>query len=150
MSKHQNKSTCDKCLDIILKYPEFYPDLKSWFIAMRGKFPELHCSEAGRGMERQTKMFKEKKSRAVYGASAHNWNAALDTFIHLPGLDLYDRDWYEKNFAPEVPDWANWYGAPGSRFYERPHIEVREWKMLAATGVLKLVETPKIAMPRLA
>lgn len=116
---------------------------------MRGKYPELHCSEAGRGMERQTQLFREKKSRAVYGASAHNWNAALDTFIMLPGKDLYDREWYETKFAPEVPDWANWYGAPGSKFYERPHIEVRDWKMLAASGVLRLVELPSVPTPRM-
>lgn len=140
--KHQNKADCDRCLDILLKYHGIYPQLKSWFIVMRAKYPVLHCSEAGRGMKRQLLMFQEKKSRARFGESAHNWNAAIDTFIMAPGLDLYDKDWYEKHFAPEVPDWANWYGAPGSKFYERPHIEVRDWKMLAATGVLKLVETP--------
>ena len=85
-------------------------------------------------------MFQEKKSRARYGESAHNWNAALDTFIMEPGKDLYDREWYEKHFAPEVPDFLRWYGAPGSKFYERPHIEVRDWEKLAAKGELKLVE----------
>ncbi len=142
MAKHQNIADCETCLDYLNKYPGLYPNLKAWFLIMRGKYPVLHCSEAGRGMKRQIAMFQENKSRARYGESAHSWNAAIDTFIMSPGLDLYDRVWYEKHFAPEVPDFLEWYGAPGAKFRELPHIEVRDWKRLAAIGELKLVETP--------
>lgn len=150
MAKHQNKNDCEACLDILTKYPKLYPILKSWFITMRAKYNMLHCSEAGRGIKRQTLMHAEKKSRATYGASAHNWNAAIDTFIMIKGKDLYDKQWYMNYFYPEVPDWANWYGTPGSRFWEIPHIEVREWKRLAANGELALVETPTSDIKRLA
>ena len=143
MAKHQNKNDCDACLDLIVKYPGFHQNLKAWFLMMRGKFPVLHCSEAGRGQARQILMYQEKKSRARFGESAHSWGCAIDVFIMAPGLDLYDRAWFEKHFAPEVPDFLEWYGAPGSKFYERAHVQVRNWKMLAATGEVKLVETPK-------
>lgn len=140
MAKHQNKNDCDRCLDILNKYPGFYTELRSWFIVMRAKFPVLHCSEAGRGMKRQTLLFQEKKSRATYGSSSHNWNAGLDLFIMEPGLDLYDKTWFMNNLYPEIPEKLNWYGTPGSKFWEIAHVELREWKMLAASGHLKLVE----------
>lgn len=140
--KHPNNGACDYCKELMDKYPGFNKDLKSWFTAMQAKYKMLHISEAGRGQARQRELLKIKKTKASFGKSAHNWNCAIDTFIQVKSLGMYDENWYRTYFEPEIPDSLYWYGSPGAPYPELPHIEFRNWKMLAATGEAKLVEAP--------
>ena len=138
--KHSNNGKCDKCKSIFDKYPGFNQALRSWFIAFQAKHPECHISCAGRGVTEQEAKKLEGKSNASYGKSAHNWNAAIDVFIQMPGKDIYDKQWFENVLAPEIPYFLKWYGEPGSEFYELPHIQVRDWRALRVQGLLSLVE----------
>jgi hypothetical protein len=106
--KHQNNGRCEKCMQIMNKYAGFNPQLKGWFILFQAKHHEAHISCAGRGFEAQEAAKLNKKSRAKYGESAHNYNCAIDIFVQLPGKDLYDKEWFEEILAPEVPYFLKW------------------------------------------
>lgn len=138
--KHQNNGKCPKCLDIINKYPDFNKELKSWFVLLQAKHPEAHVSCAGRGKADQEAAFTAKASKARYGQSAHNYNCALDLFVILPKTDLYDKKWFNTVIEPAIPYSLNWYGAKGSKFFELPHVEVRDWRRLVAQNLAALVE----------
>lgn len=138
--KHQNNGLCPKCKEIFEAYPNFSQKLRGWFILLQSKHPEAHISCAGRGFLDQEAKKESGASRASYGQSAHNWNAAIDIFILLPNTDIYDEKWFDKILAPEIPFFINWYGAKGSVFYELPHLELREWRGLKIAGDLNLVE----------
>lgn len=138
--KHTNNGKCDKCKEIFEKYANFNPKVRSWFVMFQAKHPEAHISCAGRGSADQAAAKAAGASRASFGESAHNWNAAIDLFVLLPGKDLYDKTWFKEVVAPEVPFFLNWYGTPGSSFYELPHIELRDWRKLKVTEMLALVE----------
>lgn len=140
MAKHQNNGNCPYCAELFDKYPMFDQKLRGWFRLFQAKHPEAHISCAGRGLKDQQAAKAAKASRADYGESAHNWNAAIDIFVQLPKKDIYDKNWFATILAPEVPYFLNWYGAPGSEFYELPHIELREWRGRKASGELALVE----------
>ena len=114
--------------------------LRSWFVMFQAKHPEAHISCAGRGFTEQEASLSGGMSRATYGKSAHNYGCAIDTFVILPQKDLYDKDWYEKILKAELPYHLNWYGAAGAPYYERPHIELRNWKELLARKEIALVE----------
>ena len=132
--------TCEKCELIFNAFPDFDFDIKTWFLRFRIDHPEFHISCAGRGRAEQENLFARKASLAHYGQSAHNWNCAIDTFIDLPGLDLYDVNHYATVLAPAVPDWLNWYGTPKHPFHELPHLEKLNWLDLKEQGLLSLVE----------
>lgn len=139
--KHTNNGRCAKCHEIMDRYPGFYPPLRAWFVEAQAADPELHCSEAGRGKARQEECFKNKTSNAHYGESAHNYNAALDLFEN--GGDpknIYEEKWFKQRLAPRLIDSIEWYGRPGSKFRELPHIELKGWEKLVEQGVLSLVE----------
>jgi hypothetical protein len=140
--KHTNDGKCAKCKEIFDRYPGFNQVLRKWFIDFQAKHPEAHISCAGRGFDEQEAKKAGGKSEASYGQSAHNWNCAIDTFVQLPGKDIYDLDWYLNIFAPAVPYFLRWYGTKESAhdFYERPHIQLREWRGLRAQGLISLVE----------
>lgn len=139
--KHINTGNCPKCELIFNRYPGFYAPLYDWFREFQTKAPEAHISCAGRGHLDQEEAFIQKVSRAEWGASAHNWNAAIDIFEMATGeTNIYNREWFTKVLKPELPAWANWYGAPGSPYPELPHVEVAQWKALIKAGALKLVE----------
>ena len=140
--KHQNNGNCPKCLEVIFKYVDPYEPLVEWFMETQKLLPEAHCSEFGREEKRQMKMFSEKKSRAKWKESAHNWNAAIDVFRNCPG-NIYDEDWFRGEFAKHIPEWLDWYGRIGSRFQELPHLEPKDWKALAENAVLRLVRPTK-------
>lgn len=138
MTRHSNNGHCPKCREIIDRFPNFNAELRTWFEAFQAKHPELHVSEAGRGKLEQERDFQKGASRAHWTQSAHNYNMALDTFVMLPGTtDIYPRKWYDEILRPALPTWIQWYGMPGSVFFELPHIEVRGWKYVASK---KLVE----------
>lgn len=139
---HTNNGRCLRCLEIINTYPNFNAELRDWFTATQGlHLPEMHVSEAGRGRARQEEMKRKGLSRADWGMSAHNYNAAIDIF-EQGGLrtNIYEQEWFEKKLKPLLPAWLSWYGEQGVVFYERPHIEVRDWRELVTHGELHLVE----------
>jgi hypothetical protein len=138
--KHQNNGACPKCKEIFGKYHNFNPKVRSWFVIFQAAHPEAHISCAGRGHADQEIKRSEGLSKASYGQSAHNYNCAIDVFVSLSQKDIYDKKWFNEVLAPEIPYFLNWYGAPDSRFHELPHIELRDWRRLKATGMVSLVE----------
>ncbi|HEY5688539.1 MAG TPA: hypothetical protein VIS27_09575 [Yeosuana sp.] len=137
--KHVNGAeACPKCLAICDTYPGINKELKRWFFEQQKDQPSFHISEAGRGKVRQNLLFDAGSSRAKWLESAHNYNVAIDTFfIDKEGKLSYDKDRYAKI---KVPNFITWYGAPGSKFYERPHYQIKNWRDLLKDGKLKEVE----------
>ena len=140
MSHESQSGHCVKCDEIINKYPGINPDLLSWFKWAQSLHPELHASCAGRGKVDQEECFLKKTSRAHYGQSAHNYNCGLDLFFIVPGKEIYDRELFNELIPKIMVDDLVWYGAPGSVFFELPHVEVRNWRALVASGECELVE----------
>lgn len=138
MARHENNGACAKCMEIIFTFPDPFEPLVDWFVETQRQLPDLHCSEAGRGKARQERMYETHRSEAHWTESAHNWNCALDLFRNAKVI--YDEDWFRGKLAKFIPLWLNWYGAPGSKFYELPHVEIRAWKELVKDGTVKLVE----------
>lgn len=127
MVKHTNNGRCEKCAEIFDKYPGFHAGLRDWFTEFQAKFPNSHISCAGRGREDQEACVKAGTSRAHFGQSAHNFNAAIDVFWIVQGDLSYDRTLYTGTIPPNLPGVFKWYGAPGASFPELPHIEVAGW-----------------------
>lgn len=138
--RHQNNGKCEKCKEIMDKFPNMNKDLRGWFIMFQAKHKEAHISCAGRGFQDQEDARAAGKSRAHYGQSSHNYNCAIDLFVIMPGKDIYDLKWFKETLAPEIPYFLNWYGAPGAAFHELPHLELRSWRGLIAQGLAELVE----------
>lgn len=146
-AKHVNDGKCPKCELIFTKYPGFHQGLKDWFLQIQTNHPDAHISAAGRGKLEQEEYFKKKTSKAHYGQSAHNAGLALDIFkLHGMGAE-WPNDWFQAVIKPAVDSHnavasfkINWYGAPGSEFYELPHCQVQNWKELVKNGKAKLVE----------
>jgi len=138
---HQNSGDCKKCDMVLDRYPGFHIMLRAWFKAFQGLHPEAHISCAGRGELDQEAAFTNKTSRAHYGESAHNYNAAIDLFeMRGDSRNIYERDWFVNILKPALEPWQKWYGREGSPYPELPHVEVSDWKFLAKTGALSLVE----------
>ncbi len=141
--KHVNNGKCPKCEFVFDRYPGFYGKLRVWFFCLQRAFPEAHVSCAGRGKAEQEAAKARGASRAGYGSSAHNYNAAIDIFEQSgDGKDIYEKEWFDRVVAPWVrkAEWLKWYGEKGSPFFELPHIEVRDWRTLANAKLIKLVE----------
>lgn len=139
--KHQNNGNCPKCKELFDAFPNFDKKVRGWFILFQAKHPEAHISCAGRGFKEQEDKKLSGNSNAHYGQSAHNYNCAIDLFVQLPNVNLYDKDWFKKTVAAEVPYFLNWYGTPDAAYPELPHIELREWRGLKSAGQIALVET---------
>lgn len=122
------------------KYPGFNLILREWFESFQSVFPEAHISCAGRGKEEQELKFQEGLSRAHWKGSSHNWNCAIDIFEMDGDAEIYEKEWFMNVLFPNLPDHLEWYGKPGSSFYELPHVEIKGWRTLRDLGVLKLVE----------
>lgn len=150
MSRHINNGNCDKCAEIFEAYPGFYQPLQDWFQALQKKVPDAHISCAGRGYVAQEDAFSKGLSRAHYGKSSHNYNGAIDIFrLTQANGASWDSMWFRDKIGTAVfstnadPDRKielNWYGKPGSTFFELPHIEAQEWQAMVAHGELQLVE----------
>jgi hypothetical protein len=138
--KHTNSGACNKCSLIFNKYPNFYAPLRDWFFAFQHLHPEAHISCAGRGEEEQESLYFRRASRAEWGQSAHNYGAAIDIFEMTGHRDIYETVWFHNVLAPALPKWLTWYGRPGSKFYELPHVEVTDWRDMAKKGLIGLVE----------
>ena len=127
---HINDGACQKCISIRDKYPGFNLKLWTWFADLQSKNPEVHVSCCGRGQTDQEDAFARRASKAHFGQSAHNVNAALDVFCNLQGKSLYDLGWFNSVIGPNVPDWLDWYGRRDARFHELPHIEIKSWSSM--------------------
>lgn len=139
--KHENNGKCDRCAQVFDRYPGFHAELRKWFESLQKDHPEAHISCAGRGADEQENLFNKRATRARYGQSAHNYNAAIDIFENGGDLkDIYEINWFKVIIGPRIPDWLEWYGVPGSKFYELPHVQVKDWRFKMAMGKMKPVE----------
>jgi hypothetical protein len=138
--KHENNGRCEHCHELIDKYPGIDPKLLSWFEFFQTHHPEAHISCAGRGAKDQELCRLNKTSKARWGESAHNYNCAMDFFVELPNLYIYDKHWFETVLAPNLPDFLVWYGLKGSRYFELAHVERVDWKDMREQGLIQLVE----------
>lgn len=139
---HANNGNCLKCEWVFSRYPGFYQPLKDWFKSFQSRHQEAHISCAGRGELDQEAAVINKVSRAHWGESAHNYNAAIDLFELRDGsTNIYERDWFENILKPELQPFLNWYGAPGSPYNELPHVELKDWRNLVRVGALSLVDS---------
>jgi hypothetical protein len=136
--KHTSDGDCKRCDEIFDRYPGFHAGLRKWFKDFQKKNVDAHISCAGRGREDQEYAVAHRLSRAHWGDSAHNWNAAIDLFCQAHGKDIYDAEFFQRVSSALTPD-LNWYGLPGSAFPELPHVEVRAWRDLMLSKQLKLV-----------
>ena len=143
MTHHTNDRQCKRCLELLEAYPGFYQPLREWFTGMQGVHPEMHLSCAGRGRAAQEAAVSSGASRAHYGDSAHNANAAIDIFVQLHLTNPYDEEWFAQVLANNIPLWLEWYGVPGSEFFELPHLQLKTWREELAAGNLKLVDGEK-------
>ena len=137
--RHISDGNCQKCEEIFNKYPNFNPILKEWFKEFQKDNHEAHISCAGRGRDDQTKAYDERKSKAQWGDSAHNYGCAIDIFCQATGLDIYDAYFFKKVEYALTYDFT-WYGVRGSAFYELPHVELSTWRDLLKSGQIRLVE----------
>lgn len=151
MASHKNTGACPRCAELFDRFPGTTDTkLRAWFEALQKEVPSAHISEAGRGKAAQEKAKSGGFSRAGWGQSAHNYGQAIDIFrmVITPGVGgakasirtEYAKPWYEANIAPRLEAWLKWYGAPGSTFYELPHIEVADWRQRKERGEIHLVE----------
>lgn len=139
MAKHENNGKCQKCIEIIEKYPGFYKPLRDWFANLQTIHPELHVSCAGRGMVDQEAAFQRGASRAHYQQSAHNWGCALDLFALIGGKAQWPKEWFNEVVGKNLAPYMEWYGSPDAAFYELPHVQLSGWKVAVSHGELKLV-----------
>lgn len=141
MSLHHNSGFCEHCQLIFNRYSDFNASLMGWFFKLQKEHPEAHVSCAGRGRQDQEALFLKGATKAHYGHSAHNYNAAIDLF-EMSGdkSNIYERKWFRDVIAPRLPEYFLWYGTPLAEFYELPHVELRGFKGMVARGELKLVE----------
>lgn len=139
MGHHQNNGNCPGCIQAMDTYVGFSSTLYTWFRAVQKVHPDFHIAEAGRGKVAQERDFHKGASKAHYGQSAHNCNAAFDTFFQIGGNYHVDEYLY-KQIEPWITAEIEWYGEKGAKFYERPHYELKGWRVMLAQGLLHLVE----------
>lgn len=134
--KHINHSPCPKCEIIFNRFPNFIVELKEWFYEIQNFDPSTHISCAGRGEQDQNALFKAGLSKAEWGKSAHNFNAAIDIFRQIQAGTTYDRPWFEAtigrrlfehNAQSDATYQFDWYGLKGSPYFELPHVEIKNW-----------------------
>ena len=113
--------------------------IRLWFEELQRDIPEAHISCAGRNMVEQDTLYFRRATKARWKQSAHNYNAAIDIFKNETG-NLYPLDWFTNTIKPRIPEWLNWYGSPGSKYYELPHFEAHDWERLRDAGFLKLIK----------
>ncbi len=137
---HDASGNCKGCEFIFNIYPNFHQQLKEWFKSLQRANPSFHISAGGRGREQQELFFAKGLSKAHYGHSAHNFNAAIDLFQLVNGKVDYSREAFNRIVAPALTEELTWFGSPGASFPELPHIEWKNYRELVASGELTLVE----------
>lgn len=137
---HLNLPECPQCSSILHRYPNPHPHLVKWVAAFRGANNDAHISACGRGKEDQERDFAKGVSRAHWGQSPHNYNAAVDWFrITQAGGAAFDRPWFQAKFATLNDPQLLWGGSFTS-FPDFPHVEIQGWRIAAQDGSLSLVE----------
>jgi D-alanyl-D-alanine carboxypeptidase len=140
---HINTSTCPKCESILNTYPNPYPQLTAWVHYFRTLNTDAHISACGRGVIDQNSDYSKGVSRAKWGESAHNYNAAVDFFRLTQQVGAsFDPAWYRSVLGPAValqPEWLVW-GGTFTTIVDLPHVEVKGWAQLAQDGQLTLVQ----------
>lgn len=139
--RHVNNGACEKCLEVLNIYPGFNEQLLTWFKDFQKRNPSAHCAYGGRGKKDQAEFLAKGTSKAAYGQSPHNYNAAIDIFELTLNGGRWDKQWFIEKLEPEVKkfDFLVW-GGHFKSFVDRPHIELKNWKELVKQGQLKLVE----------
>lgn len=138
---HTNSGWCLKCRQIVQRYPGLNEFLWNWFEQLQVDHPDVHLSCAGRGKLDQEAAFVNGTSKAHFGQSSHNWNCAIDLFqLTDTGKAAWNKEWFNSVVAPSLLFNLNWYGRPGSSFYELPHVELLNWRFLRDSGRIRLVE----------
>jgi hypothetical protein len=141
--KHENNGRCERCHSLIYLYPNPHISLVKWFLDIQSNFPEIHTSCLGRGAFEQNDFYRKGKSAALYGASPHNYNAAMDVWFLVNGIYVSDKTLYKEKLSGKVPDYLRWpisYFRNGNIYTDWPHVEVKDWKNLVSKGILKLVD----------
>ena len=138
--KHDNHGLCLACQRILNKYPDFDSDLRSWFMDLQYRFPDVHTSCGGRGRIEQEILFSRGASKAHYGQSSHNYNMALDLWQLKDKVYTLDQDYFNKVMKDYDAKKFEWYGSSNAVFYELPHIEIRAFRGLVALKLATLVE----------
>lgn len=142
---HLNNGKCEACAVIFDRYPGFHGVLRSWFQSLQTELPQVHIACAGRNGADQDQLFKAGRTRAKWGQSSHNWNAAIDTWVQTSdGKYSLPEDFYNAVILPRLPDWVEWYGHEEykhnpAKYWELPHFEVKNWHALVASKELELV-----------
>ncbi len=137
---HVNSSLCQACIDILHKYQTPQPYLLEWALSFRQQHTEAHISQCGRGRADQEADFAKGASKAHFGESPHNYNAAVDWFrLTLSGGASFDAPWFRGLFATLNDPKLTW-GGTFTTLHDLPHIEWRQWREDAQTGLLRLVE----------
>lgn len=139
---HKNVEHCEGCEKVLNKYPGFHPPLREWLRLLRTAYLDAHVSWAGRGREDQELFFRKGLSKAHFGQSSHNYNAALDFFQLTPTGAYFGTEWYKRVLGARVVPEVRWYGVIEGKgdFLEYGHVEWREWKKALQAGELKPVE----------
>jgi hypothetical protein len=146
MAKHENKLNCLKCTELLIKYNGCHQTIYDFVHTLRSSDNSAHISCGPRGRIDQEIYFQRGATRAHYGQSAHNYGAAIDIFrIDEAGKLSYDKTWFKSTVGRLVAehnqsqaDKLTWYGAPKSKFFELPHVELTNWKKMN----LKLSDGP--------
>lgn len=144
MSKHINSGNCQKCEEILNKYGGTHKKLKEWFKDKQSKNYSLHCSCSGRDRIAQNLNHVNGNSNAEFGKSPHNYkpSLAIDIFFtdaRYPN-DIYPIKLFEE-IMESLDEGLEWFGSKESKYYELPHIQLKNWKTLIKDDKLELIIT---------
>ncbi len=136
---HVNAPFCPTCQTILNRYPNPHPYIVEWVNKFRHAHVDAHISACGRGREEQEADFAKGASRAHFGESAHNYNAAVDIFrITQAGGASFDAPWF-RSVLGNLGDANLTWGGTFHSIHDLPHVEWAKWKDDANSGVLTLV-----------
>lgn len=140
---HINSGNCPKCEEILNAFGGTYSPLKCWFKDVQKKYSHVHVSCAGRCKKDQINVNLSGFSDASFGKSPHNYNPsfAIDLFITHPMYpgELYPVNMFNEIVKDTLVDWIEWYGIKGSKYYELPHFQVKDWKKIVIDEKIKLI-----------
>lgn len=136
MKIHENNGKCLGCQKKFDEHPGFNKQLREWFEKLQTEIPSAHISCAWRGKSEQENLWLRRATRARWPKSSHAYGLSFDLFCN-DGTNLYPMDWFDKIISPRIPPYITWYGAPGSKFFELCHFEIKDWEKIASEKCLK-------------
>jgi len=138
MAKHVNDGNCAKCLEILVGVE---PRLLAWFKTFQTTNNDAHVAWGARGEKDQNDALKKGTSKAKWGESPHNFvpPLAIDLFrLTLTGAE-WPASWFNTYVGPDVAKTADLeWGGTFPKFRDAPHVQIRNWKDLVASGKAKL------------